>query len=204
MAHDFTLMQVMLKGGWTVGLLILMSIVVFAILYDRWSFFRKNFKQREEVMPGLEPLLNRRNAKECLEACDRNGSFLARIVRAGIKAHSDGSDLKESMEREAKSLILRFETRLPLLATIGSTAPFIGLFGTVLGIIRAFRDLAISNAGGAAVVSQGIAEALICTAVGLFVAITAVFIFNLFQARVNRMAQEAEIVIFDVNQRFGN
>lgn len=204
MAYDFTLMQVMLKGGWTIGILILMSVVVFAILYDRWSFYRKNFKSREEVMAGLDPFLNRKNIQECLEACDRNGSYLARIIRAGLKARMDKNDLKEAMDREAKIQLLRFETRLPLLATFGSIAPFLGLFGTVLGIIRAFRDLALANAGGAAVVSQGIAEALICTAVGLFVAITSVFIFNTFQARVNRIAQEAEIVISDINQRFGS
>jgi len=107
------------------------------------------------------------------------------------------------MDREAKDQLLRFENRLPLLATIGSIAPFVGLFGTVLGIIRAFQDLALANAGGASVVSQGIADALVSTAAGLFVAITAVFFYNLFQARLNEAAKEAEIVISDMNERLG-
>jgi biopolymer transport protein ExbB/TolQ len=80
----------------------------------------------------------------------------------------------------------------------------VGLFGTVLGIIRAFKDLALANAGGAAVVSQGIAEALISTAVGLFVAITAVFCYNLFQARLNAASMEAEIVMSELNERLEN
>ena len=107
----------------------------------------------------------------------------------------------------AKFLQIGFPKMIPrtvTVATIGSTAPFVGLFGTVLGIIRAFRDLALANAGGAAVVSQGIAEALVATATGLFVAITAVFIYNWFQSRLNEIAQEAEIVISEMNERFGD
>lgn len=204
MSQDFTLLTVMMKGGWTIGLLIVMSIVVFAVLWERWNYFKAHYKGREEVMAGLEPFLNKRNYQECLEACDRNGSFLAHIVRAGLKARSDKMDVPESMEREAKIQLLKLEHRLPLLATIGSIAPFVGLFGTVLGIIHAFRDLALANAGGAAVVSQGIAEALIATATGLFVAITAVFIYNWFQARLNAMSQEAEIVISEISERLSN
>jgi biopolymer transport protein ExbB/TolQ len=204
MSQNFSLIAVMGQGGWTIGFLILMSIIVFAILWERWNYFRAHFKSREEVMAGLEPFLNKRNYQECMEACDRNGSFLAKIVRAGLKARADKIDIPQSMEREAKIQLLKLEHRLPLLATIGSIAPFVGLFGTVLGIIHAFRDLATANAGGAAVVSQGIAEALIATASGLFVAITAVFIYNWFQARLNAMAQEAEIVISEISERVGN
>jgi biopolymer transport protein ExbB len=201
MSQDFSLIQVMMKGGWAIGLLVLLSILVFAVLYERWSYFRSHFQSRELVMAGLEPFLGRKSAQECIEACDRNGTLLAQIVRAGLKAKSDKTDVQQAMEREAKIQLLKLERHLPLLATIGSIAPFVGLFGTVLGIIRAFRDLALANAGGAAVVSQGIAEALIATATGLFVAITAVFIYNTFQARLNVMAQEAEIVISEMNER---
>lgn len=204
MSQDFSLVAVMIKGGWTIGVLILMSIVVFAVLWERWNYFRMRFKGREEVMAGLEPFLNKRNYQECMEACDRNGSFLARIIRAGLKARADKMSVTEGMERETKIELLKLEQRLPLLATIGSIAPFVGLFGTVIGIIRAFRDLALANAGGAAVVSQGIAEALIATASGLFVAITAVFIYNWFQARLNAMAQEAEIVISEISEKIGD
>ena len=203
MTHDFSLFQVLIKGGWTIGILILLSIVVFAALYERWNYFKRNFQGREEVMAGLEPFLNRKNHQECVEACDRNGTLLAKVVQAGLRARADKMDLVQAMEREAKAQILRLEARLPLLATIGSIAPFVGLFGTVLGIIQAFQDLALANAGGAAVVSKGIAEALFATATGLFVAITSVFIYNLFQAKVNTISQEAEIVISEMNERLG-
>lgn len=201
MTHDFSLMQMMLKGGWTLWALLGMSILVFATLYERWNFFRSNFRRREQVLPGLEPFLNKKNFQECLEACDRNGTFLAKVVRAGLRAKSERIAVPAAMEREAKAQILRLEARLPLLATVGSIAPFVGLFGTVLGIIRAFRDLATANAGGAAVVSQGIAEALTATAAGLFVAISAIFIYNHFQSRLNEIAQEAEIVISEIGEK---
>jgi biopolymer transport protein ExbB/TolQ len=206
MAHDFSLVSVIfrngLASGLTIGLLILMSIVVFAVLYERWTFYRNNYRGRLEVLAGLEPFLNKKNYQECLEACDRNGTLLAKVVRAGLKARAEKIDITQAMEREAKVQLLRMEKRLPLLATIGSTAPFVGLFGTVLGVIEAFKDLAQANAGGAAVVSQGIAEALVATATGLFVAITAVFIYNLFQSKLNEIALEAEILISEITERF--
>ena len=204
MTQDFSLVQAILKGGWTscaIGILLLLSVVVFAVLYDRWSLFHRFLQGREEVLAGLEPFLNRKNFNEGMEACDRNGTFLAGVIRAGLKARTDKSDPGPAMEREAKRGLLRLERHLPLLATIGSTAPFVGLFGTVLGIIQAFRDLALANAGGAAVVSQGIAEALLATAAGLFVAISAVFIFNHFQSKLNTVAQEAEILISEMSEK---
>jgi len=203
MAHDFSLWQVLFKGGGSILVLVAMSILVFAVFYERWTFFKAHFKKREAVLAGLEPFLNKKNYQECLDACDRNGSLLARVIRAGLVARSEKANVPEAMEREAKIQLLRMEQRLPTLATIGSIAPFVGLFGTVLGIIQAFRDLQASEAGGAAVVSMGIAEALYATATGLFVAITSVFLYNYFQSRLNEMTREAEIVISEMNERLG-
>jgi biopolymer transport protein ExbB len=203
MTHDFSLIQTMLKGGWTLWVLLGMSILVFATLYERWGFFRAHYRKRERVLPPLEPFLERRNLSECLSACDRDGSLLSKVVRAGVGAKLDRGNPGNAMEREAKAQLLRMGARLPLLATLGSIAPFVGLFGTVLGIIRAFRDLALSNAGGAAVVSQGIAEALTATAAGLFVAISAVLIYNHFQARIDEISLEAEIVISETAEKLG-
>src|SRR5579863_144740 len=118
MSHDFSLIQVMLKGGWTIGLLVILSILVFAVLYERWSYFKGHYQGREEVLAGLEPFLNRKSAQECIEACDRNGTLLAQVVRAGLKAKSDKTDIPQSMEREAKIQLLKMERHLPLLATI--------------------------------------------------------------------------------------
>jgi biopolymer transport protein ExbB/TolQ len=204
MIQNFSMFEIILKGGWAIGILILLSIIVFAILWDRRGYFAKKLKRREAVMDLIQSNLTRRNFSEALEATERNSSFLDKIIHAGLLAKTEKKDPAQAMEREAKAQLILLEQRLPLLATIGSISPFVGLFGTVLGIIRAFQDLALANSGGAAVVSQGIAEALISTAAGLFVAITSVFFYNLFQARLNVAAQEAEIVISEMTERLEN
>jgi biopolymer transport protein ExbB len=201
---NFSLLEVILKGGWAIGILVILSIVVFAILLDRRSYYKKNLKSRKEVMDSLHLFLTPKTFSEALEISKRNDSFLDKVIHAGLSAKTEKTDPIQAMEREAKVQLLLFEKRLPLLATIGSIAPYVGLFGTVLGIIRAFQDLALANQGGAAVVSQGISEALISTAAGLFVAITAVFFYNLFQARLNVAAQEAEIAISEVGEKLDN
>jgi len=200
-AQNFSLFEVILKGGWAIGILVVLSIIVFAILFNRYGYYKKNLKSREAVMEPLNAFFHRKNFSEALETAERNGSFLDKIIQAGLQAKTAKTDPIQAMDREAKAQLIRLEQRLPLLATIGSIAPYVGLFGTVLGIIRAFQDLALANSGGAAVVSQGIAEALISTAAGLFVAITAVFFYNLFQARLNVAAQEAEIVISEIGEK---
>lgn len=204
MAQNFSLLEVILKGGWVIGILVLMSLIVLAIVLDRRSYYKKHLKRREDVMEGLRSFLHRRNFSEAMEAVEHNNTFLDKIIHAGLLAKNEKNDPTKAMEREAKAQLIKLEQRLPFLATLGSTAPFVGLFGTVLGIIRAFQDLALANSGGAAVVSQGIAEALFSTAAGLFVAITAVFFFNFFQARLNIAAQEAEIVISEISERLDN
>jgi biopolymer transport protein ExbB/TolQ len=203
MSYDFNLLQVLSKGGWTIGFLVVLSILVVAVLIERLGYYRKAFKPLQKLLQFLGPSLSRTNLKEALETCDRMGGFLGHIARAGIVARMEKAEPDKAMEREAKIQLLELEKRLPFLATIGSIAPFIGLFGTVLGIIQAFHDLTMANAGGAAVVSQGIAEALFATATGLFVAILSVFIYNMFQARLNRAAQEAEILISDLTEKLG-
>jgi biopolymer transport protein ExbB/TolQ len=201
MFQSTLLFQMVEKGGWVIVFLILLSVVVFAVWADRWQFFKKNLVPLKKVWAELESKIEAESWKEALEACVRNGSFLARVAAAGIQAKLSKEAPASAMEREAKVHLLEFEARLPFLATIGSLAPFIGLFGTVLGIMNAFRDLAAANSGGAGVVSEGIAEALIATASGLFVAITAVFVFNLYQARLNVAAQEAEILISQMAEK---
>ncbi len=203
MAHDFSLWQVILKGGWTVGLLLLLSILVFGVLIERWKAFRNASKSREDLLEDLEPFLKAKDTDGGLQACEKDGSIFGQIAGAGFRALAEKMDPAAAMEREAKLALLKLETNLSIVGTIGGIAPFIGLFGTVIGIIRAFRDLALASAGGAAVVSQGIAEALVATAAGLFVAISAVVIFNVFQSKLERLAREAELVISDVSERLG-
>jgi biopolymer transport protein ExbB/TolQ len=202
MAHDFSLLRVMLNGGWAVALLLGLSVLALGILIDRWRAFSRAGRDRVELLKSLEPHWGGKNLPECLQTCERDGSIAALSVAAGIRAkiHKTGEP-HAAMEREAKALLLNLETRLALLGTLGNLSPYVGLFGTVLGIIRAFRDLALASSGGAAVVSQGIAEALVSTAVGLFVAVVASASYNLFQSRLEKLAREAELVMDEAAER---
>ncbi|MEW6058215.1 MAG: MotA/TolQ/ExbB proton channel family protein [Bdellovibrionota bacterium] len=157
----------LLGAQWVLWFLILLSVVSVALILERWTHF-KGAKQKLEkkISDALKPL-----------------SPTERTTR--------GQYLAESLVAQAR---LGAEHRLSWLATIGSNAPFVGLFGTVLGIIRAFHDLSQAGTQGSSIVSAGISEALVATAVGLFVAIPAVVAYNYFQRQVKDMLLQAEHV----------
>jgi len=118
---------------------------------------------------------------------------LSEVLLSGLsRSGRSKEEVNEAMELAGRRELLKLEKSLGILGTIGSTAPFIGLFGTVLGIIRAFSDLAIAQGASPAAVADGIAEALIATAAGLFVAVPAVVAYNYFVRSASRHALELE------------
>ncbi|HEX4439707.1 MAG TPA: MotA/TolQ/ExbB proton channel family protein, partial [Thermoanaerobaculia bacterium] len=143
--------------------------------------------------------------QEAIDASKKfKNSHVARVLSAGLYEFSHdiksgasnvkGHDMIEAAERaiERETLVTTADMKKGLsgLATIGTTAPFIGLFGTVIGIINAFRGMALTGSGGIAAVSAGISEALVTTALGLFVAIPAVWMFNIFMNNIERFQVE--------------
>jgi biopolymer transport protein ExbB len=155
----------LLGAQWVLWFLIVLSVLSLALIFERWAYFRKASTALDgKISEALKPLSSN----------DR----LTRGVR-----------LVEGLVADAR---LGAEHRLSWLATIGSNSPFVGLFGTVLGIIKAFHDLSQQGTQGSTVVSSGISEALVATAVGLFVAIPAVVAYNYFQRQVKDMLLRAE------------
>ena len=155
-------------AGWVLWLLIALSVISLAISLERLWYFRTHRVQKATLLADMHALLRER------ASADIDREELA-PPRADIAAAAEGAKAREK---------LRLERNLAFLATLGSNAPFVGLFGTVLGIIKAFHDLAGSQAGGPSFVMAGISEALVATAVGLMVAIPAVAAFNYFNRRV--------------------
>ena len=133
MTHDFNLLQVMSKGGWTIGILVILSIVVVAVFIERIGFYRKALGSLQVLLETLSPTLNRANFKEALEVCDKLGGFLGHIARSGILAKMEKADPVKAMEREAKIQLLELERRLPFLATIGSIATVAVVGGLAIG-----------------------------------------------------------------------
>ncbi|MDO8757356.1 MAG: MotA/TolQ/ExbB proton channel family protein, partial [Elusimicrobiota bacterium] len=126
--------------------------------------------------------------------CQKHPSAVAQVVHYGlVHATRSRKDLEELMLTKLKEERLKLERFLGVLGTLGNISPFIGLFGTVVGIIKAFRDLAASGTGGPSVVARGIAEALVATAAGLLVAIPASILYNYFMRRLKVITVDMEI-----------
>ena len=204
-----------------VVLLIVMSIYSLTVAIERWLFFRKAKKQSLAFAKLVTMHLKQDKLQDAIEASKKfRQSHLARVVSAGLYEFSHdiqsgtanivGHDPIEAAERaiEREALMTTADMRKGLsgLATIGTTAPFIGLFGTVIGIINAFRGMAMTGSGGIAAVSTGIAEALVTTALGLFVAIPAVWLFNIFPNTIERFQVEmsnsaSELIDYFIKRR---
>jgi biopolymer transport protein ExbB len=179
-----------LGAAWVLWLLVGLSVISVGIMIERSAFF---LGRRMPGPDALGALLLGGDLKAARQAvADRNG-IEAEVVRAALDQAGRGADsVAKVVDAQIKRARLDYEARLAFLATLGNNAPFIGLFGTVLGIIRAFSDLARNpSAAGASSVMSGISEALIATAVGLLVALPAVVAYNVFQRALRRASQRA-------------
>jgi biopolymer transport protein ExbB/TolQ len=173
-----------------------LSMFSLGVIIDKHRRFRAAARHSQLFKPLFKKFVHGRDVQELIHALPQyEKSYLAQVVSAGILEYDGvrqgGGDPVASLElvqcavRDAMSeTLIQLKWGLGLLATIGSTAPFIGLFGTVVGIINAFKSIAAAGSGGMAVVSGGIAEALVSTALGIFVAIPAVVAFNHFTGKI--------------------
>ena len=186
-------------------LLLLMSVWSLTIAFERLYRFQKAKKESLQVALGVTPLLRQHKLEEAIAFVKDKKfrhSHLARVLAAGLTEFQyetsqtlppnfDVVDsARRAIERETLMTTAEMKKGLGNLATISTTAPFVGLFGTVVGIINAFRGMAISGSGGLGAVSAGIAEALATTALGLFVAVPAVWMYNFFLNKIERFQVE--------------
>jgi biopolymer transport protein ExbB len=164
-----------------------LSVWSVSIMIDRRRLLRA---EAEKPFEGLREALKAKNRSAALAWCEAQPGFVAGALSAAIGAQAGAESVDRAVSSFAKSDRMRLEKGLTVLATLGANAPFIGLFGTVLGIIRSFAYLG-SQSGSAAVMS-GVSQALYATAVGLFVAIPAVVAYNVFSKKVKDLVVTAE------------
>jgi biopolymer transport protein ExbB len=177
----------LLGAEWVLWLLIGLSIISFAIMIERAYYFLTHTVDVDSLSADLRRLLAKGSVADARSRVKGEDSAETTVVAAGLDEVERGVDaVAEAMVGQKARERMRLERNLAFLGTLGNNAPFIGLFGTVLGIIRAFHDLSGNQAGGVAVVMAGISEALVATAVGLMVAIPAVVGFNYFNRRVRQ------------------
>ena len=179
-----------------VVILFLMSAWSIGVMIDRLLAYSAARKQSRQFAPAVAGALRDGKLDEAIKVADRyKKSHLAKVVVAGLqefRAHQLSSEIsgeeieasKRALERAEAIVHAELKRGVGNLATIGSTAPFVGLFGTVAGIINAFKSMAAEKSTGIGAVAGGISEALVTTAVGLFVAIPAVWMFNFFTSKI--------------------
>ena len=174
--------------------LIAFSIASLAVIVERVLALRRVRRDESAYFPQLLarlPAIDTQSKAPC-----------AHIARAGIRhLHVQTARIREATESATTLEIARLQFNLPILASAASTAPYIGLFGTVLGILAAFGEIARSGQTGASVVAGGISEALTATALGLGVAIPAVLAYNYFSGRVNDLALQIELHALEIAAR---
>src|SRR3954468_2315276 len=181
------LLSFTLQGaGWVLWLLIGLSMISVSVILERGIYFWR--RRMSRTFPGLLALAQAGDLAHAGSLVDGD-AMEAEVARVAAR-HARGGNhqaVAEAISSVIEKRRLQYEQGLFILGTLGNNAPFVGLFGTVLGIIRAFADLSTSSKAGSQTVMAGISEALVATAVGLFVAIPAVLAFNVFQRLLKRV-----------------
>ena len=178
-------------AGWPVlTVLLIGSILTVAICIERWKIFKGIHSDSVAFVDSIE---KNPQPQQIISFCEKSDQPLAFITQKIFKTKGQREDRERILQRVIQSLVQKFEIHISILGTIASVAPFVGLLGTVLGIIKAFRAVATSATGGPGVVALGIAEALVGTAGGLIVAIPALLAYNYFVNRIRHLTQEWEM-----------
>lgn len=183
-------------------LLVGMSLTSLAVAAEKWLRLQRAAGESARFLHEWRTrLANDGFETAARDAARYSNSFLAHMVASGTQILTDTTDSdvrREAYDRTIHRLVQTASTAarqgLGVLATVGSTAPFVGLFGTVIGIVSAFNQMGLTGQGGLAVVSAGIAEALVATALGIGVAIPALWLYNHLTQRIQRMLSELECV----------
>jgi len=221
-AIDFSIWGMLQKMNATaltvVIILALMSMYSIAIGVERLLTYNAAKRQSREFAPRVAAALKGNRIEEAISISDKHKkSHLAMVVNAGLQefqAHQLSTEIsgdeieasKRALQRATAVKVAEFKKGLSALATIGSTAPFVGLFGTVVGIVNAFQGMKTAEGASIQAVAPGISEALVTTAFGLFVAVPAVWLFNYFTSKVESFAVEmdnssSELIDYFLKQR---
>jgi biopolymer transport protein ExbB len=184
-----TLLQLLQDGGLTVYPLGAASVITLTILFERLWRYKGLVGQARGFTRQIIELLVRRDVEGARSLCERSETPIAKIFFEAMRWKNVAiEDLERVLSTARQEVATDLKRGLWVIGTIGSLAPYVGLFGTVIGIIRAFQSMAEAGVGGFEVVAAGISEALVATAAGLFVAIVALMFFNYLQVRVGTLA----------------
>ena len=179
------------QGGVDMIILIVLSIVAVAIVIERLVFFAQQHGDSKGLLRQLGQRIAADDMPGAMKVCNSNKGMLPRILEFGLmRGTKNRADITDALSIALMENLNALERNLGVIGTIAVIAPFVGLFGTVLGIIHAFQDIALKGNSTPAVVAAGVGEALVTTAAGLFVAVISVVFFNYFKTRIKGYNQE--------------
>lgn len=189
-----SILEIMQMGGWTFCVLIAISVLsITVIAYKFLEFAIKTKITRKRFITQLMEKLKKNKIEGAVSFCELSNTPMAPVAKAGLTAYIDREGaVSEAMNREIMIQTVKLERFTTTIGTVGSISVYIGLFGTVLGIIRAFHDISKAGSGGISIVIGGVSEALIATAAGLFVAIPAVIAYNFLMRRIENFVVNME------------
>jgi biopolymer transport protein ExbB len=200
---DFSYSTLLKNGSASMWIILACSVIALAVAIERTIALFGFTAKAKSLADAVTRALYRGDLEDARAQCERSGSpaadvFLAGLVaappRTGARAAPPVEKIVAAVERERQQANLKLRRNLWILGTVGATAPFVGLFGTVIGIMHAFRQMATSGQGGFAVVASGISEALVTTAGGIAVAIEAVVLFNFLNVHVQKLALQLRLL----------
>lgn len=188
----------LLGSSWVLYLLLLLSVVSVATMVERWAFFARRSTDQEKLRLRILKKLEDSDVEGAFAILEKDPSLQARLTREALSwLHGGPEAMTDAVDAELARIRAELERGTNLLGTLGNNAPFVGLFGTVLGVIIAFHSLGASGGNASAMggVMGGIAEALVATGVGLFVALPAVVAYNLIQKKIGQIETDAASLI---------
>ena len=192
-------------GGFAKGIvyvLLIMSVYSLTVMIQKWWYLRRAQVETRKFAPEFSQFLEEDNLTEAIKLAESyKKSHVARVlgnalteikplIQDGSVTVADINSAERAVEREMLMTIVLIKRGLAVLATVGATAPFVGLLGTTMGIVNSFEGMATSGGGGLTSIASGVAEALITTAFGLIVAIPAVWAYNYFQTKIDNITAE--------------
>jgi biopolymer transport protein ExbB len=184
-----------LRSSFTMIVLIACSVVALTFIFERWLFYKHTTIDADRFFMKIKEAFRNEGTERAISVCNSSLAPLAAVVKSGLEETEKNVNVAaEMMDAMAIEQRTKLEKNLSILGTLGNIAPLIGLFGTVIGIIRAFHSLSVSGSAGPSVVAAGIAEALITTAAGLVVAVPAVVFYNYYLRRVETVMSEIESI----------
>ena len=195
MLTNYLLQFALIGAEWVLWVLVILSFINVYIMIERAYFYFKRSIDIHDVRIKLEKMFREGKFDEAAEVLKNEEAMEAKVVLFGLRSWDLGDHaVQDLMSGALATERTRYDRGLGFLGTVGNNAPFIGLFGTVLGVIGAFRNLGSNSAEASAMVMHAISEALVATGVGLLVAIPAVIAFNIYKSRVKKSVAQTELL----------